>query len=113
MLPRMWSQLPCMNMAVNQLTPHGSGPWQAPVTVHDRTTRGTGRAQVRQLVEQPHGEVREDERDVDVGEAPRGDAVGERDHEEPGAGAAAGTAPALRSQSRSTTLMWFVTPVTP
>ena len=25
MLPRMWSQLPCMNIAVNQLIPHGSG----------------------------------------------------------------------------------------
>ena len=81
MLPRMWSQLPCMNMAVNQLTPHGSGPWQAPVDrarierrVRDR------RVEVRQLVEDPDGEVRGDERDVDEREAPRGDAVGERDH---------------------------------
>jgi hypothetical protein len=29
----MWSQLACMNMAVNQLIPHGSGPWQEPFTV--------------------------------------------------------------------------------
>ena len=34
MLPRMWSQLPCMNMAVNQLSSQGSGPVQAPLTVH-------------------------------------------------------------------------------
>ena len=32
MLPRMWSQLPCMNMAVNQLIPHASGAWQLPST---------------------------------------------------------------------------------
>ena len=34
MLPRMWSQLPCMNIAVNQLTPHGSGAWHEPSTAH-------------------------------------------------------------------------------
>ena len=34
MLPRMWSQPPCRNMAVIQLSPHGSGPWQAPSMVH-------------------------------------------------------------------------------
>ena len=34
MLPRMWSQLPCRNIAVNQLTSQGSGPWQVPFTVH-------------------------------------------------------------------------------
>ena len=33
MLPRMWSQLPCMNIAVNQLIPHGSGPRHALSTV--------------------------------------------------------------------------------
>ena len=33
MLPRMWSQLPCMNIEVTQLIPHGSGPWQEPLTV--------------------------------------------------------------------------------
>ena len=33
MLPRMWSQLPCMNIAVIQLTPQGSGPWQLWLTV--------------------------------------------------------------------------------
>ena len=35
MLPRMWLQLPCMNMAVNQLITHGSGPWQELSTVHE------------------------------------------------------------------------------
>jgi len=30
----MWSQLPCRNMAVIQLRPHGNGPRQAPSTVH-------------------------------------------------------------------------------
>ncbi len=34
MFPRMWSQLPCRNIAVIQLTPQGSGPWQALSTVH-------------------------------------------------------------------------------
>jgi hypothetical protein len=34
MLPRMWSQLPCMNIAVNQLIPQGSGPLHEPSTVH-------------------------------------------------------------------------------
>ena len=34
MLPRMWLQLPCMNIAVNQLTPHGSGALQEPFTLH-------------------------------------------------------------------------------
>ena len=34
MLPRIWSQLPCMNIAVIQLISHGSGPWQDPLTVH-------------------------------------------------------------------------------
>ena len=34
MLPRMWSQLPCMNIAVNQLIHHGSGPLHEPFTVH-------------------------------------------------------------------------------
>ena len=34
MLPRMWSQLPCRNMAVIQLSPHGSGARQAPSTAH-------------------------------------------------------------------------------
>ena len=34
MLPRMWLQLPCMNIAVNQLIPQGSGPLQALSTVH-------------------------------------------------------------------------------
>ena len=34
MLPRMWSQPPCRNMAVIQLFPHGSGPRQALSTVH-------------------------------------------------------------------------------
>jgi hypothetical protein len=33
MFPRMWSQLPCMNIAVIQLTPHGSGPEHARSTV--------------------------------------------------------------------------------
>ena len=33
MLPRMWSQLPCMNIEVSQLSSHGSGPWQALSTV--------------------------------------------------------------------------------
>ena len=33
MFPRMWLQLPCMNIAVSQLTVHGSGPRQAPSTV--------------------------------------------------------------------------------
>ena len=36
MLPRMWLQLPCMNIAVNQLILHGSGPWQALSTVDAR-----------------------------------------------------------------------------
>jgi len=34
MLPMMWSQLPCMKIEVSQLTPHGSGPWHEPSTVH-------------------------------------------------------------------------------
>ena len=34
MLPRMWSQLPCRNIDVIQLTPHASGPRQAPSTAH-------------------------------------------------------------------------------
>jgi hypothetical protein len=34
MLPRMWPQLPCRNIAVIQATPHGSGPWQLPLTAH-------------------------------------------------------------------------------
>jgi hypothetical protein len=34
MLPRMCSQLACMNVAVNQLTPDGSGEWQSPFTLH-------------------------------------------------------------------------------
>jgi hypothetical protein len=34
MLPRMCSQLPCMKIEVSQLTPQGSGPWHAPLTVH-------------------------------------------------------------------------------
>jgi hypothetical protein len=34
MLPRMWSQLPCRNIAVSQLMPHGSGPWHEPSIVH-------------------------------------------------------------------------------
>ena len=33
MLPRMWSQLPCINIAVIQLIPHGSGPRQESLTV--------------------------------------------------------------------------------
>src|SRR5512133_3822981 len=32
-VPEMWSQPPCMNMAVNQLTAQGSGRWQALSTV--------------------------------------------------------------------------------
>jgi hypothetical protein len=34
MLPRVWSQLPCKNMAVNQLSSHGWGAWQALLTAH-------------------------------------------------------------------------------
>ena len=34
MLPRMWSQLPCRNIEVIQLTPHGSGAWQVLATAH-------------------------------------------------------------------------------
>jgi len=33
MLPRMWSQPPCRNMAVIQLPPNGSGARQAPSTL--------------------------------------------------------------------------------
>ena len=33
MLPRMWLQLPCMNIEVNQLTYHGSSGWQLPSTL--------------------------------------------------------------------------------
>jgi len=32
MLPRMWSQLPCRNIAVIQLIAQGSGAWHAPLT---------------------------------------------------------------------------------
>src|SRR5204862_7451030 len=53
------------------------------------------RAQVRQLVEDPHREVGREERDVDDREAPRRDAVGERDHR------------------GSSILISLVTPVTP
>ncbi len=34
MLPSRWSQLACMNIAVNQLTPHGSDARQLPSTEH-------------------------------------------------------------------------------
>ena len=34
MLPSRWSQLPCMNIAVNQLTTHGSGASQVLSTSH-------------------------------------------------------------------------------
>ena len=34
MFPSRWSQLACRNIAVNQLIPHGSAWWHAPVTAH-------------------------------------------------------------------------------
>ena len=81
MLPRMWSQLPCMNMAVNQLIPQGSGAWQRAVD-RARVERRVvdGRVQVRELVEDPDREVGGDQRDVDDREAPGAQAVGEREH---------------------------------
>src|SRR5690348_9085758 len=53
MLPRMWSQLPCMNMAVSQLIPHDSGAWQLPASAHDREPSGVkfvGERQHRELL---------------------------------------------------------------
>ena len=61
---------------MNQLTSHGSGAWQVPAT-GARVERGVeyGRAEVRELVEDPDHEVRRDQRDVDERESTRRDAV--------------------------------------
>ena len=79
MLPRMWSQL-----AVQE---HRGEPARPPrlrgVAGADRArVKGgvvDGRPEVGELVEDPDGEVRDDQRDVDERKASRGDAIGQGD----------------------------------
>lgn len=69
MLPRMWSQLPCMNIAVNQLIPGCEGVAGGDDRARVERRVGDCRIEMRELIEDLHGEVRRDECDVDDGEA--------------------------------------------
>ena len=71
MFPRMWPQLPCMNIAVSQLISHGSGPWHDPLRCTVERRVRDRRVEVRELVEEPDREVRHDDRDVHDREAAR------------------------------------------
>ena len=80
-MPSRWSQLPCMNIAVNQLTTHGSGASQVFFSV----ARIEGRLRDRSI--EVGGSYKtqtamfgRNQRDVHHGEAPCAQPVGERQH---------------------------------
>jgi len=81
MLPRMWSQPACKNIAVIQLTPHGRPMWQVLSTIARIERRLVDRRiPVGQLVEQEDREVGDDQRDVDPREPAGRNVIGVRDH---------------------------------